>query len=423
MSRTTQREVVITGLGPVTSIGVGNDAFWRGLTGGKSSVKRRRLPVDLGREDEFYLASMDDASGATAAHREFLEQNDYGGYRDLGYALAAVDLALKDARLEYVRDDNSIGVIQAFEAPGMERAVAMMFETCAASAAPDAGPVGLYEMLAPYFYKSQSFMYVHAMAKAFGFHGFSTSVHNACSSGAFALEVAAQHIRSGAADIMIIAGGEAFETGVRMEWFRNLGLYSTDGTMRPFDQEPAGFFCGEGAAALVVESEESAARRGVQPYAQYVGGAFAQQGWKQSIPDVRAKRLSGVISRTLHLCEGSGERIDVVVPHGAAAPLSDGYEAACLKEAIGKHATHAVATAFKPSVGHLLAAGVLVDLSAALLAMRHRLIPATRYTDAKCHQLPIPLVTEPQKREIKTLLKLSTGFTGHDAAALFRRVD
>ncbi len=424
MSKTkNQPRVLVTGLGPVTSIGIGNDAFWRSLVGGRSAVAPRQLYVDLGREAEFHIASMAPALPTIRPHHEFLERNDYAGYRDLAYALAAIDLALEDAHLEYDRADNNIGVIQAFEAPGMERAVATMFETCATMAPSQQGPPKLYEKLAPYFYNVQAFVYVHAMSKAFGFHGYSTSVHNACTSGAFAVDVAAQRIRNGDADVMLVAAGEAFDTGVRIEWFRQLGLHAADGMMRPFDPDSSGFYVGEGAAAIVLESESSAQERGARPYAEYLGGAFAHQGWKHSIPDVRSSRLHEVIDRTMTAGGLTPKEIDLIVPHGAGTTLSDGYEAQCIAKSFERNATGAVTTAFKPHVGHTLAASAVIELTAALLSMRHNTVPGTLHSRSGCGRLTVPLVTETTERQVNTLLKLSTGFTGHDAAGLYRRVD
>lgn len=423
MASDARHKVLITGLGPVTSIGVGNDAFWRGLVEERCAVAPRQLCVDIAREIEFHIASMPPALPQIKPHHEFLERHDYAGYRDLAYALAAIDLALEDARIEHDRDNNRIGVIQAFEAPGMERAVATMFEACASLDPSADGPPRMYEALAPFFYNQQNFIYVHAIGKAFGFHGFSTSVHNACASGAFAVELAAQRIREGLADIMIVAAGEAFDTGVRIEWFRNLGLHAINGTMRPFDPASDGFYVGEGGGAMVLESAESAEKRGATPYAEYLGGAFAQQGWKHIIPDVRANRLRGVIDETFRRSGSSAEQVDLIVPHGASTTISDGYEAMCLAESFKGHETHAVATVFKAHVGHMLAASGVVELIAALLSMRKGVIPKTLHSKCGCDRLPVPLVTETVSREVKTILKLSTGFTGHDAAALYRRVD
>ncbi len=419
MGNNGDRRVMITGLGPVTSIGIGANAFWRALEAGRSIVEPRQLHIDFGREVEIQMASMPPALPIIKPHHEFLERQDYAGYRDLAYALAAIDLALEDARLEHDREHNSIGVIQAFEAPGMERAVASLFESCATLSLTD-GPPALYEQLSPYFYNSQGFLYVHAVGKAFGFHGFSTSVHNACSSGSYAIDIAAQRIASGETDAMIVTGGESFDTGVRIEWFRQLGLYAADTSMRPFDADSSGFYVGEGAAALVLESAESAMRRGVTPYAEYRGGAFAQQGWKHSIPDVRANRMCTVIERAMHTAQITPADIDLVVPHGVSTTISDGYEARSLTDAFAGQAKNAAVTVFKPHVGHLLAASALVELSAALLSMRHSVVPATLHSRPGCNKLPVPLVTETESREVRTLLKLTTGFTGHDAAGVFQ---
>ncbi len=415
--------VMITGLGPVTSIGIGRDAYWRGLSEGRCAVAPRQLCIDLGAETEFHVASMPPALPTIRPHHEFLERNDYAGYRDLAYALAAIDLAIEDAQLTYDREDNNIGAVQAFEAPGVERAVATMFERCATLEGGPDGPPKLYEVLAPSFYNVQNFVYVHAIGKAFGFHGFSTSAHNACASGAFAIEIAADRIRSGRAETMVVVGGEAFDTGVRIEWFRKLEIHAGKGLMKPFDPESKGFYVGEGAAALVLESASSAERRGVTPYAEYLGGHFAHQGWKHSIPDVRSQYLRKTIERVMHDSGVSPEGIDLIVPHAASTTISDGYEAVCIADAFKGHRTEAIATALKPHIGHTLAASAIIELAGALLAMKNGAIPGTLHSRAQCTRLPVPLATQTATADVRTLLKISTGFTGHDAAAIYRRVD
>jgi len=417
------REVVVTGVGPVTGIGVGCDAFWASLIAGRSNARTRCLPVDVGRTAELPVVSMPPVNAVPGLdkHMAVLAEQGCEGYRDLGYALLAIESALADAGLTYDRDQNTIGVIQAFEAPGVEPTVSRLFGLLTGPP-PTNGPPAVYELLSPFFYNMQAFVYVHVVGKAFGLHGFSTSVHNACTSGAYAIEIAAERIRSGQADVMIVVGGEAFDTGVRLEWFRRLDLYARDAEgMRPFDSTSSGFYVGEGAGAMVLESATHAAKRGAKPYAAYAGGAFAQQGWKQTIPDVRAGRLRGVIDDVLATTGAAADEIDLVVPHGASTALSDGYEAACLKEALGSRADRAAATVFKPYVGHMLAASGVIETIAALLAVKHQSIPATLNSSRQSAFFPLPLVTSRSDRPVRTVLKLSTGFTGHDAALLFRR--
>lgn len=422
------RGVVVTGIGPVTSIGVGGAATWDALAAGRSNVSSRRLAVDLGQFSDFPVAAMpvdDDVLGLDK-YLAFLAEQDAVGYRDLAYGLLAIELALADAGLDYDRQQNSIGAIQAYEAPGVERTVGTLLEMMASVGSAAAGPPGAmqgppqtYPLLAPKFYNAQPFVYVHMAAKAFGLHGLSTSVHNACGSGAIAIELAAQQIRSGRTEAMIVFGGEAFDTAVRLEWFRRLEMYADDGVMRPFDQHASGFCVGEGAAALVLESQSHAARRGATVWAHYLGGAFAQQAWKHTVPDVRAARLAGVIASALDVAGVGTEQLDLVVPHGAAVRVSDGYETACIKAALQGATSAAVATAFKPQVGHMLAASVIIETACMVQCMRHGMVPATLNTNSPDDQLPLALVKSNEKRSVGCGLKLATGFTGHDAALVF----
>lgn len=416
------RSVVVTGVGPVTSIGVGAEALWKGLCAGASGVRMRTLIADVGRMIELPIASMpaDEDVPGLARHHEFLDSQEAHGHRDVAYSLLAIDLALTDAGLSYDREDNRIGVIQAFEAPGAERTVSRLFEMIQ-SPMPTDGPPPVYDMLSPFFYNMQPFLHVHLIGKAFGFHGFSTSVHNACASGAVAMEVAAQQIRSSSADVMLVVGGESFDSGVRLEWFKRLELYSKGSRMAPFDTDATGFFVGEGAGAIVLESGEAANRRGAQIYAHYLGTSVAHQGWKQVIPDVRSAYLAKVIIDVMKKSGVAVEDLDLIVPHGAATSLSDGYESTCLAQALHGKGDHAIATAFKPNVGHTLAASAIIDTVCTLLAIREQTVPPTLHTRGDHVQFPVPLATKLTTRPINHVLKLSTGFTGHDAATLFRK--
>ena len=186
--------------------------------------------------------------------------------------------------------------------------------------------------------------------------------------------------------------------------------------MRPFDASSSGFYVGEGAGAIVLESAEHARQRGCAGYAEYRGGAFSHQCWKQTIPDLRASGLSKVITRALAHTSISMSDLDLIVPHGASTMLSDGYEAKCLESALAGQTTHAVATVLKPAVGHMLAASGIVETIGALLAMKHQTVPPTLNSHADNVSLPVPLATKCENRPVKTVLKLATGFTGHDAA-------
>lgn len=443
--------VVITGLGAVTSLGAGCDTLWHALNDGRCAASLRPLPCDVGARIDVPLASMppDVAVPGLASELSFLTEQDCAGHRDLAYALVACREAMREAGLSRAADVDGMGMVQAFEAPGTEIVVARLFELVggmaqragAGSAAvgepilragmsaeqgsgrdaqASAAPPGIYDLLAPSFYRTQPFLYVHLAAKALGLHGYCTSVHNACSSGAYAIESAAMVIRSGAANAMIVCGGEAFDTAVRLEWFRRLGLYARDASMTPLVDPPTGFFVGEGGAAVVLESESAATRRGASILARYRGGAFRHQGWKQVLPDVRGMWLREAIREALRRADVRMESIDLVVPHGAGTSLSDRYEATCLEQAAGGPLRGAHAAAFKPNYGHLLATSGIIDTVAALLAMKRGTVPPLYGASGAATDFPATFVGAPTRRDIRTVLKLFTGFTGHDAALLFQ---
>jgi len=423
--KTAGPQVVITGIGPVASIGVGRDAFWEALAESRCRVARKSLAVDVARSTELVIASTDANAEAPELrrHMAFLADQQCGEARDLALALWAAELALADAGLTSNLDRNRAGMVQVFEAPGVEQTVGRLFGLFRSPPDLSAGPPRLYDHLAQGFYNMQPFVYVHVAAKALGLHAFCTSVHNACSSGAFAIEAATQQIRGGAADVMIVMGGEAFETAVRLEWFQRLGLYAKDEKMRPFNSEPSGFFVGEGGAALILESAAHAARRGVKPYATYLGGAFAHQGWKQTIPDLRANLLADVARQALTRTGVRSNDVDLLAPHGAATGLSDQYEAGCLKLAVERWSDRAVAAVFKPYFGHLLAASGLMEVAALMLCLKHQAVPAAPHNRSSNGLLPVPLATRFESRELRSVLKVSTGFTGHDAAIVFQKND
>lgn len=421
------KKVLITGVGPVASIGVGANALWDSLRAGRTNVIQRELPVDLGRTVSMPVASMPpmESIAQLGKHARFAAEQNCDGNRDLVYSMLAMELAIADAGLKFDAERNEIGLIQVFEAPGVESTVARLFALFT-TPPPMGGPPPVYELLAPSFYNMQAFLYVHVAAKAFGLRGFCTSVHNACSSGAFAIELAAQRIRSGQAEAMIVAGGEAFDTAVRLEWFRRLDLYAKDAaSMRPFDSTSSGFYVGEGGGAIVLESADHAAERGARGYAEYLGGGFGHQAWKQTIPDLRSGLLARIIKGALNQTDVEPHDVDLIVPHGASTALSDGYEAASLREFEWRKEARAgeagcVATVFKPCVGHMLASCGLMETICALLAMKNRSVPPTPHSSGNNGSMPVPVLNSASGNQIKTMVKLFTGFTGHDAALLFR---
>ena len=292
--------VVVTGLGAITAHGPTLPTTVASIRGGTNAVAPRELAVLPTRTRPYLLAGAYPVTEDQLPERTASVLRDVGlsDHVDLRFTIAASAEALHDSDLAYDEADNRVGSVLTFEAPGMERVVTTLFASMAAPAGDgppdDEALAAMVAALGEGFYRTQSFVYTHAFGKVFKLHGFTTCVNNACSSGIHALDVAAGMIRSGRADAMIVTGGEHFETGVRPAFFERHGFYATRPPVRPFSDEPTGFVVGEGAAAIVLESEAAALRRGAHVYCRIHPAAFAQQSWHQTLPNVRDRRLVGV---------------------------------------------------------------------------------------------------------------------------------
>jgi len=411
--------VVITGVGPVTPLGTGLEAAWEGLEANRTRVLERELRVDLAEYERAALVPMPaDWHHEEAKDPTLLLVEECAEYRDLRYAIRAMRLAADDAGLDIDREANRLGAIYAFEAPGMEAMVRHML-----TMPPEALMVEqpqLYPFVSKHFYHTHSFFYVHVLGKALGLHGLSTCVHNACASGAFALELAAQQIRSGVAPAMLVAGAEAFETGVRVRYLKGMDTYVLGPDMRVFDDSPTGFYVGEGGAALVLEARSRAEARGAHIYAEYLGGSFAQQSWKHAISDVPANRLASAAQKALTDAGVSAAEVDLVVPHGAGSAISDGYEAHTLGQLFEK-SSPALLCPLKVYLGHQLGNCVVMELAVAFMMMRRGLVLGQPFEGQINGRVPLEMPRDNRPHSIQVMLKLATGFTGHDAALVFRK--
>jgi 3-oxoacyl-(acyl-carrier-protein) synthase len=382
----------------------------------------------------FPVAAVPDFSlqsiGLPAGRLRTLLENGCADDVDLHYLLAASHLALTDSGLVHDPDENRVGLVLTHENPGMERYIGKVLETVGRMANGDGPPPGLgkrdlaenlYREHSPYVYGTHSFLYLHRVARVLGFHGPSLFINNACASGLYALEAATQMIRSGQAEAAVVAGADHPLLITKYLWFKGQGLYATDGVMRPFDERRDGLVLGDGAAAVVVEDLETARSRGAHVYAEYLGGAFNQEAWKVTVPSASGDYCARALREALERTGVGPEEIDLVNPHGAATSLWDAYEARALNALFGRGFERPLVSAFKPYVGHMLGASALAELIIVLLSMREGVVPATLNCERPDPQLGIRPVREPARMNLRTVVKMSSGFGGFNAVGVFRR--
>lgn len=432
-----KRRVVITGIGPLASAGIGKDAFWEGILKKRLGLKLKEVELDGELWDRFYFHEIDDFDiGKFNIEQEIID--DINSWKkgkenkDLLYLLGAVKLAIDDSGISYDREDNNIGLFLTVEHPGFEPFCEGMVRESLAYL--EKYPLnnkfsqsGLFRHIFNKFsregYDLQTFMYLFLVSKAFGIHGYSLFTNNACASGLFALESAARQIRYGGSDIVLLAGGDCADTMFKHAWFEEQGLYAEDGRMKPFSKNADGIVLGDGASALVIEELEHALNRNAHIYAEYIGGGFSLEGWKVTVPEIGSSSYQNSINHALKESGLNPEEIDLVNPHGVAMKITDSYEAKAITDIFGKNPTKPFVTAFKPYVGHNLGGCGILESIILLLSLEKNIIPPILNCEDVDRRHNIELVTKMTQYSLNTAMKLSCGFAGYNAAVIYKKYE
>ena len=432
-----ERRVVITGIGPLASTGIGKDAFWQGILKKQVGLKAREFKVDGELWDSFYIHEIDDFNiekfNIDEKALEDIKTWKKGKEdKDLFYLLAAIKLAIDDSGISYDEDDNNIGLFLTVEHPGFEPfCEGLIKETI--SYLKDC-PLNhnfskkkmfrhLYDKFVQNGYDLQTFMYLFFIAKAFGIHGYSLFNNNACASGLFALESAARQIKCGESNIVLLAGGDYADTMFKHLWFKEQGLYVEDGKTKPFSKNANGIVLGDGASAMVLEELNHALNRKAHIYAEYLGGGFSLEGWKVTLPQIGGLSYQKTIRNALKRANLKPNDIDLINPHGVAIKVTDSYEAKAITDVFGKNSKKPLITAFKPYVGHNLGGCAVLESIILLLSMENNLTPPTLNCEETEPKYNIELVRELSSQSLNTTMKLSCGFAGYNGAVIFKKLD
>ena len=262
------------------------------------------------------------------------------------------------------------------------------------------------------------------VAERFGITGGAHATVAACATGALALVRAAQWIEEDEADIVLAGSSDASIAPLWLAAFDRMGVqaraHPTLGpafACRPFDRTREGFIVGEGAAVLVLESERSVRRRGVEPLARLAGYAAGSDpaGLTGLAPD--AGPLAEVIRRAVARAGIEPRQIAAIQAHGTATPINDRVEVEAIREVQGGCTSSVPVVSFKGAIGHLLGAAGSVETALAVLAIRHGVCPGNATLLEPDPDLG-PLVLPRGAFDLAPgpILKISMGFGGHLAA-------
>ena len=251
---------------------------------------------------------------------------------------------------------------------------------------------------------------------------------SACASGNEAIALGIDMIRLGRADVVVVGGTEAAVHPLPMAAFGQMMALSKrnddpSAASRPWDKGRDGFVLGEGAAALVLESEEHARARGAKVYAEAAGAGITADSHDIAQPDPVGRGATRAMEMALREADMSPDEIVHINAHATSTPQGDLAEATAIKTALGAAAGNVVLTSTKSMTGHLLGAAGALESVATVLALHHRIVPATINLDDP-EDTGLDIATEPRKLGDGPLAALnnSFGFGGHNVAIAFRSV-
>ena len=249
---------------------------------------------------------------------------------------------------------------------------------------------------------------------------------SACASGAEAIGVAARMIVDGRADVVLAGGTESPIHQLTMAGFAAMRALSTrnddpQGASRPYDVDRDGFVMGEGAGVLVLESEEHAKARGARIYAYVVGAGMTADAHHIAQPDPEGKGAARAIRAALEQADASPQDVAHINAHATSTPQGDVAEAVAIRAAMGQ--SQPLVTGTKSMTGHMLGAAGAVEGIYTVLALHHRLVPATLNLHRQDPEVDLDVVHgAPRELPSGDLIALnnSFGFGGHDVAIAFR---
>jgi 3-oxoacyl-[acyl-carrier-protein] synthase II len=383
------RDVVITGRAAVTSIGEGADAFL-------DALYERRSGIADG------LGPCADFDPEVAMTPKEARRSD----RFTHLAVAAAEQAVAEAGLPDGIEPERFGVLMGSAVGGLET---LERECRSWLEKGDRGVSPLFvTMMMPNAAAGTIAMRLNARGPGF-------SVASACATGAHAIGEAARMVARGEADVVVAGGTEATLNGLTIAAFKSLGALSKAGISRPFDARRDGFVMGEGAAALILESEEHAKARGVPIHGRVVGYGASNDAFHITEPDREGRGAAAAMVNALRDAEAQPGDVGYINAHGTSTPYNDKVETLALHTVFNGGAPPVSST--KSAIGHLLGAAGAVEAVAALGAIERGLLPPTINYEEPDPECDLDYVPDGPREapDLKLALSNSFGFGGQNA--------
>jgi len=410
-----KNRVVITGLGPVTPIGIGKETFFENLKSGKNGISLIEQ-FDTSEHICKIAGEVKDFNPEDFIDKKEAKKMD----RYTQFALAAAKLALEDSKLNLdAINRERVGVFVGNGIGGLHTlhsSYQKLFEK---------GPSRISPFFIPMVIANMS---AGQISIAFGIHGPSECVVTACASGTNAIGDAFLVIQNGDADYMFVGGTEAGITPVGIAGFSSMKALCTDHNddpahaSRPFDKNRSGFVMGEGAGIMLLETLESAKARNAHIYAEIIGYCRNDDAYHITTPAPGGEYQAKCMQLALKNAGIAPTDVDYINAHGTSTHFNDAGETQAIKTVFGEHAYKLAVSSTKSMTGHMLGAAGGMEAIATALALDNGIIPPTINYETPDEGLDLDYVPNTARvAEINIAMSNSFGFGGHNASIILKK--
>jgi len=409
-----RKRIVVTGIGVVTSIGIGNVEFTRALKAGESGACTIES-FDTSLYSTKFAAVVKDFNPEQFIDKKKLKK--MARFTQFGFASAK--MAIEDSGIDLSTEDLSkIGVITGTGIGGLD-IIEKEEQTLLTQ-----GPKRVSPFLIPMIITN---ILPGEIAINYGFTGPNYAITSACASSNNAIGDALRLLRSGDADIMISGGAEGAIVPLGLAGFCSIRALSRRNdepqkASRPFDKERDGFVMGEGGGIVVLETLEHALNRGAKIYAEFAGYGASDDAYHITAPEPGGRGAILAMEKAISDAGISKDEIDYINAHGTSTALNDKTETLAIKKVFGKRSYKIPVSSTKSMIGHLLGGASIVEFAATILTMQEGFIhPTINYEtpDPECDLDYVPNTARIQ--HINCALSNSLGFGGHNASVVIKR--
>lgn len=411
----TKRRVVVTGLGMISPLGVGNAPTWQGLVEGRSGIGQI-TKFDATEYACRIAGEIRDFNAEDYIEKKEVKKSD----TFIHYAVAAATMAAEDAGFDSAKEDQDrVGVIIGSGIGGLPLIEEMHKKLI------ERGPSRISPFFIPGLIVNLAAGHISIR---FGCKGPSSAPATACATGAHAIGDAAKVIRYDEADVMFAGGSEAVITSLAVGGFSAMRALSTRNddpqrASRPWDAQRDGFVMGEGAGVLILEEREHALARGATIYCELTGYGMSSDAFHITSPAEDGSGMARVMSRALKDAGLQPSDINYINAHGTSTPVGDRTETIAIKTVFGDDAYKVPVSSTKSMTGHLLGAAGGLESAIAAMTIKTGIIPPTinyENPDPLCDLDYVPN-TARKVEDIKHVLSNSFGFGGTNATLIFSK--